>query len=181
MPVPLVIDTTEPDVLEAALKTAPGRCMLNSTHLESGRPKADKIFSLVKAHNATVMVLTIDEDGMAKTAERKLSVAQRIYDIAVNEHGLKPGDLIFDALTFTLATGDPEFANAAVETIEGYPADQGCPARCFHFFRRQQSFLWIKPPCPSCAQQCFPVSLCAGGFGYGNYQPGPYHALCKYP
>jgi len=119
VPVPLVIDTTEPDVLEAALKTAPGRCMLNSNHLESGQPKADKIFSLVKAHNATVMVLTIDEEGMAKTAERKLSIAQRIYDIAVNEHDLKPGDLIFDALTFTLATGDPEFANAAVETVEG--------------------------------------------------------------
>ena len=119
VPVPLVIDTTEPDVLEAALKTAPGRCMVNSTHLEGGRTKADQIFSLVKAHNATVMVLTIDEAGMAKTAERKLEVAQRIYDIAVNEHGLRPGDLIFDALTFTLATGDPEFADSAAATIAG--------------------------------------------------------------
>ena len=119
VPVPLVIDTTEPDVLEAALKTAPGRCMVNSTHLEGGRAKADQIFSLVKAHNATVMVLTIDEAGMAKTAERKLEVAQRIYDIAVNEHGLRPGDLIFDALTFTLATGDPEFADSGAATIEG--------------------------------------------------------------
>ncbi len=117
--VPLVIDTTEPDVLEAALKTAPGRCMLNSTHLEGGRTKADQIFSLVKAHNATVMVLTIDESGMAKTAERKLEVARRIYAIAVDEHGLRPGDLIFDALTFTLATGDPEFADSAAATIEG--------------------------------------------------------------
>jgi len=117
--VPLVIDTTEPDVLEAALKTAPGRCMLNSTHLEGGRTKADQIFSLVKAHNATVMVLTIDESGMAKTAERKLEVARRIYAIAVAEHGLRPGDLIFDALTFTLATGDPEFADSAAATIEG--------------------------------------------------------------
>ena len=117
VPVPLVIDTTEPDVLEAALKTAPGRCMVNSTHLEGGRAKADQIFALVKAHNATVMVLTIDEDGMAKTAERKLEVAQRIYDIAVSEHGLRPGDLIFDALTFTLATGDPEFADSAAETV----------------------------------------------------------------
>jgi 5-methyltetrahydrofolate--homocysteine methyltransferase len=119
VPVPLVIDTTEPGVLEAALKTAPGRCMLNSTHLEGGRDKADLIFSLVKAHNATVMVLTIDEDGMAKTAYRKLEVARRIYDIAVNEHGLRPSDLIFDALTFTLATGDPEFADSAAETISG--------------------------------------------------------------
>ena len=119
VPVPLVIDSTEPEVLEAAFKVAPGRCMVNSTHLEGGRAKADTIFTLAKAHNATVMVLTIDEDGMAKTAERKLEVAKRIYDIAVGEHGLRSGDLIFDALTFTLATGDPEFADSAIATIEG--------------------------------------------------------------
>lgn len=119
VPVPLVIDTTEPDVLEAALKTAPGRCMVNSTHLEGGRTKADQIFSLVKDHNATIIILTIDESGMAKTADRKLEVAKRIYEIAVDEHSLRPGDLIFDALTFTLATGDPEFADSAAATIEG--------------------------------------------------------------
>jgi 5-methyltetrahydrofolate--homocysteine methyltransferase len=117
--VPLVIDTTELDVLEVALKTAPGRCLINSTHLESGRAKADKIFSLAKTHNAAVVVLTIDESGMAKTRDKKLEVARRIYDIAVNDHGLRPQDLVFDTLTFTLATGDAEFANSAIETIEG--------------------------------------------------------------
>jgi 5-methyltetrahydrofolate--homocysteine methyltransferase len=117
--VPLVIDTTELDVLEIALKTAPGRCLINSTHLESGRDKADKIFALAKSHNAAVIVLTIDENGMAKPRDRKLEVAQRIYDIAVNDHGLRPDALVFDALTFTLATGDPEFAESAIETIEG--------------------------------------------------------------
>jgi 5-methyltetrahydrofolate--homocysteine methyltransferase len=117
--VPLVIDTTELDVLETALKTAPGRCLINSTHLESGREKADKVFKLAKEHNAAVIVLTIDEGGMAKTREKKLEVAQRIYDIAVNDHGLKPQDLVYDALTFTLATGDEEFVNSAIETIEG--------------------------------------------------------------
>ena len=117
--VPLVIDTTELDVLEIALKTAPGRCLINSTHLESGRDKADKIFKLAKDHNAAVIVLTIDENGMAKTREKKLEVAKRIYDIAVNDHGLKPEDLVYDALTFTLATGDEEFIDSAIETIEG--------------------------------------------------------------
>jgi 5-methyltetrahydrofolate--homocysteine methyltransferase len=117
--VPLVIDTTELDVLEVALKTAPGRCLINSTHLESGRDKADKIFKLAKEHNAAVIVLTIDENGMAKTRDKKLEVAKRIYDIAVNDHGLKPEDLVYDALTFTLATGDEEFSNSAIETIEG--------------------------------------------------------------
>jgi 5-methyltetrahydrofolate--homocysteine methyltransferase len=116
---PLVIDTTELDVLELALKTAPGRCLINSTHFEAGRDKADKIFKLAKEHNAAVIVLTIDETGMAKTRERKLEVAQRIYDVAVNEHGLAPSALVFDDLTFTLATGDPEFADSAIETIEG--------------------------------------------------------------
>ncbi len=117
--VPLVIDTTEVDVLEIALQTAPGRCLINSTHLESGRAKADKIFGLAKKYNAAVICLTIDEAGMAKTAQRKLEVAQRIYDIAVNDHGLKPEDLVFDDLTFTLATGDAEFVDSAKETIEG--------------------------------------------------------------
>jgi 5-methyltetrahydrofolate--homocysteine methyltransferase len=116
---PLVIDTTEPDVLETALGTAPGRCLINSTHLEGGRAKADKIFTLAKAYNAAVICLTIDESGMAKTRDRKLEVARRIYDMAVNDHGLRPDALVFDALTFTLATGDPEFSNSAIETIEG--------------------------------------------------------------
>ncbi len=117
--VPLVIDTTEPDVLEIALQTAPGRCLINSTHLESGREKADKIFGLARKYNAAVICLTIDENGMAKTAQRKYEVAKRIYDIAVDDHGLKPEDLVFDDLTFTLATGDAEFVDSAKETIEG--------------------------------------------------------------
>ncbi|HNQ94477.1 MAG TPA: methionine synthase [Anaerolineales bacterium] len=117
--VPLVIDSTEVDVLEIALQTAPGRCLINSTHLEAGRTKADKIFALAKKYNAAVICLTIDEKGMAKTAQHKYEVAQRIYDIAVNEHGLKAEDLVFDDLTFTLATGDAEFIDSAKETIEG--------------------------------------------------------------
>ena len=116
---PLVIDSTELDVLETALKTAPGRCLINSTNLESGRAKADHIFSLAKKYNAAVIVLTIDEKGMAKTADRKLEIARRLYDIAVNDHELHPADLVYDALTFTLATGDSEFANSALETLGG--------------------------------------------------------------
>lgn len=116
---PLVIDTTELDVLEVALKTAPGRCLINSTNFEGGRDKADRVFALARQHNAAVIALTIDEQGMAKTRERKLEVARRIYEAAVNKHGLAPAALVFDDLTFTLATGDPEFSNSAIETIEG--------------------------------------------------------------
>ncbi len=117
--VPLVIDSTELDVIETALQTAPGRCLINSTHLESGREKADKIFGIAKKYNAAVMVLTIDESGMAKTAQTKLEIAQRIVDIAVNDHGLVSSDIVIDALTFTLATGDEEFNRSAMETLDG--------------------------------------------------------------
>jgi 5-methyltetrahydrofolate--homocysteine methyltransferase len=116
---PLAIDSTEPKVLEAALQNYPGRAILNSVNLEAGRAKLDAVLPLAREHGAAVVALTIDESGMAKTAERKLEVARRIYDIAVGEYGLPPGALIFDDLTFTLATGEPEFLNSAVETIEG--------------------------------------------------------------
>ncbi|NOY99975.1 MAG: methionine synthase [Chloroflexi bacterium] len=117
--VPLVFDTTDPDVMEVGLKAAPGRCLLNSTHLESGREKADHVFALAKKYNAAVLVLTIDEKGMAKTAARKVEIAKRLRDMAVDEHGLQAGDLVFDALTFTLATGEAEYVDSAKETLDG--------------------------------------------------------------
>jgi len=116
---PLVFDTTEPDVMEAALQTAPGRCLINSVNLEAGPAKAEKVFGLAKKYNAAVIALTIDEQGMAKTADRKVEVARRLHDMAINEFGLRPQDLVFDALTFTLATGDAEFNNSAIDTLEG--------------------------------------------------------------
>jgi 5-methyltetrahydrofolate--homocysteine methyltransferase len=117
--VPLVIDSTELDVLEIALQTAPGKCLINSTNLEAGPDKAKKVFQLAKKYNAAVIVLTIDENGMAKTAERKLAIAERLVKMAVNEFGLKPSDMVIDSLTFTLATGEEEYRRSALETIEG--------------------------------------------------------------
>ena len=116
---PLMIDSTEPKVVQIALENYPGRAIVNSVHLEAGRAKIDVVLPLVKESGAAVVALTIDESGMAKTADRKLAVAKRIYGIVVDEYGLPPGALIFDDLTFTLATGDPEFATSAIETIEG--------------------------------------------------------------
>ncbi len=116
---PLMIDVTDPEVAEAALSVYPGRGIINGNNLENGRERIDRILPIAKKHGAAVLSMTIDEVGMAKTAQRKLEVARRIYEIAVNEYGMKPEDLIFDDLVFTLATGDPEFANSAVETIEG--------------------------------------------------------------
>ncbi len=116
---PLVIDTTEPDVLEVALEAAPGRIIVNAINMENGRQRLDAMLPLIREYGAAAIALTIDEHGMARTAARKLEAARKIYDIATREYGLRPDALIFDALTFTLATGDPESANTAVETIEG--------------------------------------------------------------
>jgi 5-methyltetrahydrofolate--homocysteine methyltransferase len=119
VPSPLVIDTTEIDVVTAALEANPGRAIINSINLESGRGRIDAVVPQAVEHGAAVIALTIDEEGMAKTAERKLEVARRIHDLCVSEHGLRSADLIFDALTFTLATGDAEFRRSAVDTIDG--------------------------------------------------------------
>ncbi|MBI3966850.1 MAG: methionine synthase [Chloroflexi bacterium] len=116
---PLMIDTTEDDVVRVALENYPGRAIVNSVHLESGRDRADRILPLVKEHGAAILIMTIDEVGMAKTADRKVEVARRVYEIACGDHGLRPDQLIYDTLTFTLATGDPEFGPSALETIEG--------------------------------------------------------------
>ncbi|HEX2204607.1 MAG TPA: methionine synthase [Longimicrobium sp.] len=121
---PLCIDSTEAPVIQRALEQSPGRAVVNSINLENGRERCDAVLPLVAAHGAAVIALTIDRDlgGMCKTAETKLEAARKIHDIAVGEYGLTPDALIFDALTFTLATGDEEFRRSAVETIEGIRA-----------------------------------------------------------
>jgi 5-methyltetrahydrofolate--homocysteine methyltransferase len=118
-PAPIQVDSTEPEVIRAALEQIPGRAIVNSINLEAGREKADLVVPLAKAHGAALIALTIDEVGMAKTADRKLEIARRIRDLACGEHGLEPEALIFDALTFTLTTGEAEWRPSAVETIEG--------------------------------------------------------------
>jgi 5-methyltetrahydrofolate--homocysteine methyltransferase len=118
-PAPVQVDSTEPEVIQAALEQIPGRAIVNSINLEAGRDKADRVIPLAKAHGAALIALTIDEVGMAKTAERKVEIAKRIRDLACDEHGLDAEALIFDALTFTLTTGDDEWKPSAVETIEG--------------------------------------------------------------
>jgi 5-methyltetrahydrofolate--homocysteine methyltransferase len=118
-PAPIQVDSTEPEVIQAALEQIPGRAIVNSVNLEAGRAKLDVVAPLAKAHGAGLIALTIDEQGMAKTAERKLEVAKRIVELACDEHGLDREALIFDALTFTLTTGDEEWRPSAIETIDG--------------------------------------------------------------
>ncbi|HLM50113.1 MAG TPA: homocysteine S-methyltransferase family protein [Solirubrobacteraceae bacterium] len=118
-PSPIQVDSTEPDVIETALEQIPGRAIVNSINLEAGRDKLDRVVPLAKAHGAGLIALTIDEVGMAKTADRKVEIAQRITAMVCDEHALDREALIFDVLTFTLTTGDEEWRPSAVETIEG--------------------------------------------------------------
>ena len=115
---PLMIDSTEAGAIESALQQIGGKAIVNSINLEDGETRLEKIVTLCKRYGAAVVALTIDEQGMAKTAEQKLAVAKRIYDLAVKTHGMRPHDIIFDALTFTLGSGDEGFRRSAVETLE---------------------------------------------------------------
>ncbi|HWP81629.1 MAG TPA: methionine synthase [Bacteroidota bacterium] len=115
---PIVIDSTEAPAIEVALQHLGGKAVVNSINLEDGEERIDNVVPLCKKYGAAVIALTIDEKGMAKTAEAKLAIAKRIYDLVVKKYGMKPHDLIFDTLTFTLGSGDEEFRKAGFETIE---------------------------------------------------------------
>lgn len=117
---PLVIDTTEHDVLQAALEIYPGRAIINSLSLEGGRgDKLDRTMPLVARYGAATVAMTIDEDGMARTAAKKLEIAQRIAKIANEEYGVPNEALIYDVLTLPISTGQAEERRNAIETIEG--------------------------------------------------------------
>jgi 5-methyltetrahydrofolate--homocysteine methyltransferase len=115
---PLVMDSTEYPVLEASLKLYGGKAILNSINFEDGEEPADKRLKLAKKFGAAVVALTIDEDGMAKDTDSKLRIARRLYDYAVNTHGLDPADLMFDPLTFTICTGNEDDRKLGLWTLE---------------------------------------------------------------
>jgi 5-methyltetrahydrofolate--homocysteine methyltransferase len=119
--VPVVLDSTEPEVMEAGLERLGGRCLLNSANLEDGEgpgSRLDSVFTLARRHGAAVICLLIDEKGQARTVDWKLDVARRIHDLAVDRYGLQPSDLIFDALTFPLSTGDEDLRKDGIETLQ---------------------------------------------------------------
>ncbi len=115
---PLMIDSTETSVFQAALETYPGRAIINSVNMETGRTRIDNTLPMVLEHGAAVVALTIDEVGMGKTTERKVEIAHNIYDICVREYELAPNALIFDPLTFPITTGQEELQTAAIETLD---------------------------------------------------------------
>ncbi|ADU65736.1 methionine synthase [Desulfurispirillum indicum S5] len=120
--VPFMIDSTDAAVVEVALQYSQGKAIINSINLEQGTERLDEVVPLLKTYGAAVVVGTIDEDpehGMAVTAQRKLEIARRSYDILVNRYGLRPENIVFDPLVFPVATGDEQYRTSARETIEG--------------------------------------------------------------
>jgi 5-methyltetrahydrofolate--homocysteine methyltransferase len=119
---PLVIDSTEYPVLEAALQLYGGKPIINSINFEDGEEAAEKRLRLAKRFGAAVIALTIDEQGMAKAAEGKLRIAERLCDFACNRHGLPASDLLFDPLTFTICTGNEDDRRLGLETLDAIAA-----------------------------------------------------------
>ena len=119
VPVPLMIDSTEEPVLAEALKLCGGRSIINSINLEDGLKRCERVLPLAKEHGSAVICLTIDEEGMAKTADDKIRIARRIYELCVKDWGLRPEDLLFDVLTFTICTGNEDDRKLGLETLEG--------------------------------------------------------------
>lgn len=116
--IPLMPDATRVNTMEEALKCIGGKPIINSVNLEDGEDRLDAICSLAKKFGTALVCLAIDEKGMAKTTEDKMRIASRIYDLCVNRHGIDPSNLIFDMLTFTIGSGDLEYRDAAIQTIE---------------------------------------------------------------
>ncbi|MBH8598447.1 methionine synthase [Thermoactinomyces sp. CICC 10523] len=116
---PLMIDSTDGQVVERALQYSQGKAIINSINLEEGEKRFNEVVPLIHRYGAAVVVGTIDEEGMAVTAERKLEVARRSFDLLVKRHGLRPEDLIFDPLVFPVGTGDEQYIGSARETVEG--------------------------------------------------------------
>ncbi len=115
---PIVIDSTDPLVIEDALKLTGGRPLINSVNLEEGPGHARRVFSLAKRYGAAIIALTIDEKGMARSLERKLEVAGRLVAMATGEFGLRAQDMVIDPLTFTLGSGESSLKDAGRSTIE---------------------------------------------------------------
>ena len=118
---PIVLDSTEPPVIEAGLECLGGRAVINSVNFEDGvepDSRFRRVMPIIKEHGAAVVALTIDEQGQARTAQTKVAIAERIIDTLAADYGMAQGDILVDCLTFTLGTGQEESRRDAIETIE---------------------------------------------------------------
>jgi len=116
--VPIMLDSTQADVIEAGLARLGGRAIVNSVNLEDGEARMDAVCPMARQYGAALVALLIDEEGQARDVEWKLRIAHRIHDLAVGKHGLAPEDLVFDALTFPLGSGQEDLRGDAMATVD---------------------------------------------------------------
>ncbi len=162
---PLMLDSTDPKVLEAGLKLAGGRCVLNSMNLEEGEEKLAHICQLARKYGAAVVAGTIDEDkenAMARTKERKLSIAIRIRDIAA-KYGIRDQDIMFDPLVLPISTGIEEDRRNALETIEGTRLISQHLPKCFTVVGLSNVSFGLKPAARVVLNSAFLHELCEAG------------------
>ncbi|MBZ0258550.1 dihydropteroate synthase, partial [bacterium] len=122
---PLMIDSTDPKVIERSLTYCQGKSIINSINLEDGEERFEQVVPVAQRYGAAYVVGCIDEDpeqGMAVTVDRKVEIAKRSYDLLVNKFGVKPQEIIFDPLVFPCATGDENYVGSAEQTINGVAA-----------------------------------------------------------
>ncbi|MFH0980737.1 MAG: methionine synthase [Planctomycetota bacterium] len=146
---PLMLDSTEPLVIEAGLKLAGGKCIVNSVNLEDGEERLQRIGPMLKRYGAAVVALTIDEDpqeAMAKTARRKVEIARRIYDLLVNQYGIRPHDIFFDTLTFPITTGNEADRRLALETLDAVAQIRKEMPQCQQILGISNVSFGLKPP-----------------------------------
>ena len=163
---PLMLDSTQPEVIEAGLKLAGGKCIVNSVNLEDGEEKLAQICRLLRQYGAAVVALTIDDDpheAMAKTAQRKLAVATRLHGLLTREYHIDEGNIFFDCLTFPITTGSPEDRRLALETLDGIERVMKAFPRCQSILGVSNVSFGLQPAARVVLNSAFLHEACAHG------------------
>ena len=169
---PIMIDSTEPAVIERALEAIPGRAIINSINMENGRERIDRVVPIAKKHGAALVALTIDPIGMAKTRERKLEVAKKIYDIVVGEYGLAAARSHLRRSHLHARDRRPGMDRLGRRNDRGHSPDQARAAGRLHEPRRVERELWSRARSARGAQLRLPASLCRSGARHGDRESG---------
>ncbi len=179
-----MIDSTDADVIELALRHCQGKAIVNSINLEDGEERFAAVVPLLTAYGAAVVVGCIDEDkqqGMAVSRQRKLAVAERSYDLLTGQYGLAPGDLIFDPLVFPAGTGDVNYVGSAAETIEGVRAIKARFPECRTILGISNVSFGLPPGGPGNPELGLPLPLHEGRARLRHRQHGAPRALRLHP
>ena len=182
--VPLVLDSTEPPVMEAGLQHIGGRAILNSANLEDGDEpgsRLDRVFSLASEYGAAVVCLLIDEKGQARDVEWKMEIAHRLHRIAVDRYGLSASDLIFDALTFPLSTGDDDLRLDAKHTLDAIRRIKSEIPGCFTTLGVSNVSFGLKPAARQALNSVFLHECVSAGLDSAIVHAGKIVPLARMP